>query len=183
MRKHFLVWLLGLIFALNGSKLIATPVPLKDFNSQTTHLSWDAPGKLGTVLIFMSAVCPCSQSHEPKIASLIRRYPEFQFVGVHSNLEEEPAFVKAHFEKAAIPFLTLAYDRDHALANQFGALKTPHVFLVDRTGKTVYRGGVDNSHTAEKATREYLENALSDLKNGRPVALSETKPLGCVISR
>lgn len=173
------------LFLLAPRVMASTSSPLRvtDFAARSHEIKWDAEKKKGTVLIFLSSVCPCSQSHEKKIASLIRRYPEFQFVGVHSNTEEELAYVKSHFEKAAIPFHAFANDRDQALANRYGALKTPHAFILDRSGNPLYRGGVDNSHDADKASVEYLENALQDINDNRPVKLAETKPLGCVISR
>lgn len=167
----------------NAGAAPAPPLSVNDFDAKTHVIRWDRDEIQGTVLIFMSSVCPCSQSHEKKIVELIRRYPQFQFIGVHSNNEEDLTFAKAHFKNSSIPFLAFANDREQILANRFGALKTPHAFVVDRSGQTVYRGGVDNSHDAGKASTDYLENALRDVIAGRPVKLAETKPLGCVISR
>lgn len=178
--------LCGAILFLFSSRLSTAakpPVELVDFASKRHEVRWDASNLSGTVFIFMSSVCPCSLSHEEKIKSLIHRYPRFRFFGVHSNQEEDPEYAKTHFEKSAIPFVVFASDRDQKLANRFGALKTPHAFVFDRSGQPLYRGAVDNSHNAGKASKEHLENALNDIAAGRSVKLSETKPLGCVIGR
>ena len=148
----------------------------KEFSFDTSK------AKLGTVLVFLSAHCPCSQSHETMLRELAKKHTEFQFVGIHSNADETPSDTKAHFQKAALPFPVLQ-DRNSALAERFKALKTPHVFLINGKGETLYAGGVSDSHVGEQARNQYLRDALNDVQEGHAPKRAWGRTLGCVIAR
>src|SRR5687768_10220560 len=81
-------------------------------------------GKKTTAVVFLSARCPCSVSHEVKLNQLHKEFPEVTFVGIHSNADEERSLGSSHFKASGLPFPVL---RDHgsALANRFGALTPP----------------------------------------------------------
>lgn len=139
-------------------------------------------GKKGTVLVFLSAKCPCSNSHVEILKQLAKDYPHFNFAAIHSNSDESLADARNYFEAAALPFPVLQ-DEKAKLADQFKALKTPHTFLLSPEGKILYSGGVTNSAVAGSADRQYLREALSDIEAGREVKLSEGRSLGCIIKR
>ncbi len=140
--------------------------------------------KRGTVLLFLSAKCPCSASHEPVLANLYREFSGqgFQFLGIHSNGDEPESLVRAHFQSAKLPFPVLR-DPGSKLADELGAYKTPHAFVLDPRGEIVFQGGVDDSHTATKAERHHLKDALIALKEGRKPDPSVVRTLGCIIKR
>ena len=140
----------------------------------------DHPG--GLVVVFLSARCPCSQSHVDALRSLAGRFPGYAFVGVHSNSDEPLSEAERVFEKAHLPF-PLIEDQDAKLANRFSALKTPHAYVLNSLGEVVYRGGVSSSRDYSRARKKYLEEALLDLQAGQKVRNPETRTLGCVIKR
>lgn len=126
----------------------------------------------GTVVVALSASCPCSKSHEPVVAALARRFPEFGFVGIRADDLE----TSRHFAEAKLPFPVVA---TKGAASALGAMKTPHVFVYDGSGRLRYQGGVDDSHDAARATKPYLADALSALREGKSPTLERTRPLGC----
>jgi hypothetical protein len=134
------------------------------------------------VVVFLSARCPCSASHEPVLKSLATQFKGFAFVGVHANADEPLADAKRHFEAAALPF-PIVQDREGHLADCYGALKTPHVFVVGKDGSTLFTGGVDDSHLAEQATEPYLKEALAAIEGGKRPPHEKVRSLGCVIKR
>jgi hypothetical protein len=138
--------------------------------------------KKATVLIFISAKCPCSASHEPVLRELALRFkkPEFQFVGIHSNPQEEKSLYREHFLKAALGFPVI-HDPQTKLADLLGARVTPHVFVVSPDLKVLFQGGVDESHNAAIAKKHYLENALTQLSRGEEVTQKEARTIGCSI--
>jgi peroxiredoxin len=85
-------------------------------------------------------------------------------------------------------------DETGKVGRAYGAIKTPHVFVVDAKGVLVYRGGVDNApigvvdperphlpgHPSD-ALESYLEYALSDLAAHKPLRLADTPPYGCTV--
>lgn len=147
-----------------------------------TGSTTEVNGKSGTVVAFLSAKCPCSNSHLQVFKALAKDYPDFSFVAVHANSDEPAEMAKAYFQAAALPFPVLQDDQLR-LANEFHAYKTPHVFLLNAAGKVVYKGGATNSAEAGQATKFYLRDALADLQAGRAVAVGEGRTLGCVIAR
>lgn len=139
-------------------------------------------GKKGEVVVFMSAKCPCSNSHVAILKKLAKDYPGFSFVAVHSNVDEAKELTQEYFKKVDLPFPVIQ-DDGARIADVYKAFKTPHAFVVGPDGKTLYQGGVTNSHNGESADRNYLREALADLEAGRAVKTAEGRTLGCAISR
>ncbi len=151
-----------------------------------TGLNLDIPTKFtdkkALVLIFMSAKCPCSHSHIPEITDLRNRHKEFQFYIIHSNANEDLEITKRYFSSLDLP-IPVIQDSEAKMADIFSAYKTPHAFILNQKGEIIYKGGVTNSNTAQKADRHYLNEALLDLENKNSITTPETKALGCFISR
>lgn len=75
-------------------------------------------------------------------------------------------------------------DVDSKLANSFGAKTTPHVFLLDKDMKLIYKGAIDdNVKSAKEVKSHYLKDALKNLEEGKEIANKETKSVGCSIKR
>jgi peroxiredoxin len=146
--------------------------------------SSEARAKKATVVVFLSAKCPCSQSHEEVLKQLHKDFsgPDFQFIGVHSNADEGLEMTQLHFEKAGLPFAVL-HDEKAEIADQLGAYKTPHVYVIGKGQEVLFRGGVDDSHHAPAAQRHYLRNALTAIRDGKPIADRAVRVLGCAIKR
>jgi len=75
-------------------------------------------------------------------------------------------------------------DEDGAVGHTYGALKTPHMFVVDEGGTLVYAGAIDNAPMGEPNEGEtvaYVAAALADLRAGKPVGTAETPPYGCTV--
>jgi thioredoxin-related protein len=170
---------MGLIF-LNVLAIASPSLEGKDVVSEkTVQIN---PGKRGLVAVFLSAKCPCSNSHIPVLQKLSKEFPEYRFVGIHSNSDETTDETKAYFQKAALDFPVLD-DTQAKWADTWQALKTPHVFLFDREGKIIYKGGLTNSSNAEKAKQNFLRDALVAHQAGKNIDTSEGRTLGCIISR
>lgn len=135
-----------------------------------------------TVVVFLSAACPCSNSHIPILKSLSNEFKDFKFVAIHSNADESIEDTRKYFLKSNLPF-TIIQDHRALLANQFKANKTPHAFIINAAGEVIYRGGVTNSSHAPAAEKMYLADALKDVSENKKIRLSETRTLGCAIAR
>jgi len=98
------------------------------------------------------------------------------------DADSEPAMVRYSDEqKYTVPYVK---DDMSAMANQFGATRTPEVFLFDANGKLVYKGALeDNPADPHSSTKFYLRDALTALADGKPIAVKETKSIGCSIKR
>lgn len=150
--------------------------------------------KLGTVIIFVSAVCPCSDSHIPALNKIYRDFQPlgFQFVGVHSNANETVSDSVQYFskkfkeinstEEGKILFPVIQ-DDGAKIADQFKAFKTPHVYIVSANNQIVFQGGVDDSRVFKNAKYHYLRDALTAIAEGKAPSKSDVRVLGCEIRR
>jgi hypothetical protein len=86
-------------------------------------------------------------------------------------------------EKAAPTAVLL--DPKGVVGRAYDAKTTPHMYVIDRTGKLVYMGGIDDRASSDpeslKGATNYVSAALSDVKAGRPVAQAATRPYGCSV--
>lgn len=149
-------------------------------NSQSLKVT--AAGKKGIVVVFLSAVCPCSNSHVGELATLAKEHPNFAFVGVHSNSDEPKEITQKYFHEINLPF-PIIQDEGAKIADELKAYKTPHAFVVLANGDIAYRGGVSSSRNFAAADKKFLRDALEDLDHNRAVRTAEGRTLGCIISR
>lgn len=133
-----------------------------------------------SVLVFLSPICPCSRYHEKQLAQMKAEFPQTRFIAVYSGNEsvsEEEA--RDHFKSLGFGVVR---DADFALADRFGALRTPHAFVLNAAGEIQYQGAVDDKRSSEPTDR-YLQKALVALAKGQPADPAVTGPMGCRISR
>ncbi len=160
--------------------------PAPDFELPDLH---GRPCKLsesrGRVVIvnFWSAECPHSERTDRYLISLLERWNgEVEMLSIAANRNESASLVAEVAETRRLPKVLI--DAQHAVADLYGAMTTPHVFLVDREGILRYRGAVDNiTFRQREATRFFLQEAVEALLHGRLPELSETPAYGCAIVR
>lgn len=88
---------------------------------------------------------------------------------------------RAELAAYAVPYVV---DEQHVLADAFGAMKTPHVYLLDATGTLVYTGAIDDNVNRSSEVRErFVVNAVKDIVRGQPVSQPQTPAVGCSIKR
>ncbi len=96
--------------------------------------------------------------------------------GIDHNKKSAEAFGMTH------PVLI---DESGAVGKLYGAERTPHMYVVDPKGVLVYKGAIDNSPDGEGKSPaggelvNYVENALSAIREGKPVEPAETNAYGC----
>ena len=175
----FLLWILQSVGFASDRKPVSI---LEGFELHSQQdLKIDTTDK-ATAIVFMSAVCPCSQSHFSVLSQLAKEFPETLFVGIHSNAREHNP-IRENSLALEGPQFSILRDAKSSYAKAFNALKTPHVFLYNRKGELIYEGGIDNSKLASKASEHYLYEALKASKNNRPPEVSSFRTLGCAIER
>jgi len=140
------------------------------------------PAAKGKVVVFLSAKCPCSRSHESSLRELASEFSEFSFIGVHSNKDEDEGLSSLYFRESGLNF-PIVQDKEARLANDFGAMKTPHAFIVGPKGECLFNGGVDDTKDSSKAQKFYLRQALIDIKSGKEPEQKSARTLGCTIMR
>jgi peroxiredoxin len=76
-------------------------------------------------------------------------------------------------------------DENGVVGRAYGAKSTPHMFVIDPSGKLVYAGAIDNAQDGDTPNGEpfvnYVDAALKDLSDGRPVKIAQTESYGCSV--
>jgi len=76
-------------------------------------------------------------------------------------------------------------DPDGTIGRLYEAKTTPHIFVIDPTGKLIYQGAIDDKPTTEqsdlKGARNYLNETLTAAMAGKPLQVESTRPYGCSV--
>lgn len=157
---------------------------LQDWSGNPVSLSQYA-GK-PVVIYFWSAQCPFVKRYEKRLQAIAEEFAakDVAVFGIDSNSSETPEQIKKAAQERGVNYPILI-DAGNKIADQFGAITTPHVYIMDARGYLVYEGAVDDEGWKEGGpiTRAYLRDALNELLAGKPVSASKTKTFGCTIKR
>jgi peroxiredoxin len=171
---------------------LGDPAPQRDVkmrNVDGRQLSIaDVAGSKGTLVIFSCNHCPWVKAWETRIVELGNTSGK-RGIGVIAVNANDPA---SHAEDGFDAMVTRAKERNYqfpyvvdsgsTVARAFGAERTPEVFLFDASGKLVYHGTIDdNADDAAAVKQHFLHDALESVATSQPVAVKETKALGCGI--
>lgn len=116
------------------------------------------------------------------MATVAQWRADVTFFSIASNRNEPAEGLSQAAKARRLPAVLV--DQDHVVADRFGALTTPHVFVIDRDGLLRYRGAVDNVTFRQRTpTRFFLDEAVEALLAGRAPALAEAPAYGCTIVR
>jgi peroxiredoxin len=166
-----------------------------DFNLKNTDgkmyaLKKDKKAK-GFIVIFTCNHCPYAVAYEDRIIALNNQYKKLGYPVVAINPNDSVAYpddsysnmIKRAKEKGFnFPYLL---DESQEIAKTYGALKTPHVYLLKKVNKKLivqYIGAIDDNYeNANEVKEKYLENALKDLLKNEEVKVKSTKAIGCGI--
>lgn len=159
---------------------------LKDFRGKQ-HATADLTSDQ-LVVAFLGTECPLAKLYSPRLQQLQRQFEKssVQFLIVNSNrhdsITELAAYARVH--KLEIPVLK---DVGNKVADQFGATRTPEVFVLDKERVVRYQGRIDDQYgigyVRDEPAKTELADALTDLIAGRAVKVPATEPVGCYIGR
>lgn len=158
------------------------PVSLAQFKGKTVVLEWNNPG------------CPYVKKHYES-GNMQRTQAAARKDGVvwlsinsgapgkqgHMSGAEAKAFVAAQKAQPSEYLL----DPQGIAGKSYGAVTTPHMFIVDPAGRLAYAGAIDDKPTADQAdiasARNHVLAALGELKAGKKVSVASSRPYGCSV--
>jgi len=107
-----------------------------------------------------------------------------EFIAINSNSKhtyQEDSFdnMILRMKENKYPWKYL-YDESQEVALAYGALRTPHFFVLDDKRRLVYTGrAIDSPRDASKITVNDLDRTLNELTSGKEVSIPITNPIGC----
>ena len=169
---------------------IATDFSLENIDGNMVSLA-DYDDAKGFIVIFTCNTCPYAVAYEDRIVELDKKYasqgypviaimPNNTDVKPGDNMEAMKARAKA--KGFTFPYLM---DKGQKIYPQYGATKTPHVYVLQKTKKgneVKYIGAIDDNYKdASLVKTKYVENAVDALMKGKEVPEKETRAIGCSI--
>ncbi|MBX3276766.1 MAG: redoxin domain-containing protein [Acidobacteria bacterium] len=168
-----------------GGAVLGQPAPefaLKDLSGRVHRLSdyRDKPA----VIAFISAKCPVSNDYNERLRAFAEQYTSkgVTVLGINSSSDETVEMIREHAERHGFGFPVLK-DEGNAVADAYGAVRTPEVYATDGRGILRYHGRIDNSRDPSRIRRSELREAVEALIAGKDVATPEAKAFGCLIKR
>lgn len=185
--------LLGIMAnAQNGYQVgdIATDFKLKNVNEK--HVSFASyPEAKGFIVVFTCNTCPVAKAYQSRIETLNTTYAPKGYPVIAINTNDPSASPGDSYAKmqsyAKEKNFSYAYleDPDHIYTKKYGANKTPHVFVLQKTVKgneVAYIGAIDNNQEGPTPeTTTYVNNAINALLSGKKPEVTATKAVGCSI--
>lgn len=176
----------------NGYEIgsVATDFTLKNIDNTNVSLK-DFKSAKGFIVIFTCNHCPYAVAYEDRIMALDKKYKALGYpvIAINPNNPEkqkEDSFekmqVRAKEKGFTFPYL---FDAGQKIYPQYGATKTPHVYILQKTAKgniVQYIGAIDDNYSDESAVKvKYVEDAVDALLNNQDVKIKTTKAIGCSI--
>lgn len=169
---------------------VATDFSLKSVNDKMVSLK-DFKDAKGFVVIFTCNHCPFAKAYEDRIIAIDKKYKGLGYpvIAINPNnpdVQKDDSFelMKKRAKEKGFTFPYL-FDDGQKIYPQYGATKTPHVYLLQKTSKgniVKYIGAIDDNYSDESAVKtKYLENAINSLLNDEEIAVKTTKAIGCSI--
>lgn len=178
----------GIVLPL-GSSIPKADVKMLDIHGKSVSFA-DAAGKNGLLVMFTCNTCPyviknqqrtkeiCKFALQNRIGVVLLNSNEAQ-----RNDDDSYAAMQKYASEQGYNWYYLL-DKDNAMADAFGASRTPECFLFTKDKKLAYHGAIDDNPTdANNIKRQHLKEAITELMAGKEVSVKESKSVGCGIKR
>ncbi len=166
---------------------VATDFSLKNIDGKMVSLA-DYTDVNGYIVVFTCNHCPYAVMYEDRLNAIHNKYAAqgYPVVAINPNDPEvKPADSFENMQvRAKEKGFKFAYllDEGQKVYPQYGATKTPHVFLLDKNRVVQYIGAIDdNARSADAVEETFLEDAIISLQLGEEINPSVTKAVGCSI--
>lgn len=141
-----------------------------------------------TVVCFLGAECPLVKLYTPRLSAMSQEFASrgVRFVAVNSNRQDTLEDMQSYLREYSLPFPCLR-DEGNVVADQYGATRTPEVFVLNSKFQVVYQGRIDNQYAPgvnrPTASQQELRTAIEQSLNDATVAVASTEAVGCMIGK
>ena len=165
----------------------AGPVRVLDLAGRAVNPLALPGGRVATVLVFTTTDCPISNRYAPDIQRLAARF-EKQGIGftlVYPVGTDTPAVIRDHLKQYGYA-MPAVRDTAQELVRHTRVQVTPEVAVIGAGGRVLYKGRIDDRYIElgkdrPQPTERTLARALEANVQGKPVAVRETRAVGCFL--
>lgn len=155
-----------------------------------------APAKV-LVVVFTCNHCPSAQYYEPRLKAFAADYKDkgVALVAImpndpksvrldelgYTDLGDTFAEMKIRAKDRGFNYPYLFDGETESVAQAYGPVATPHVFVFDASRTLRYVGAFDDAERVTNVKRHYVQEAVEALLNGQEPPVTKTKIVGCSI--
>ncbi|MCR9115615.1 MAG: thioredoxin family protein [bacterium] len=132
-----------------------------------------------TVVVFTCNRCPVAIAYEDRFIEFTKKFAdkEVKFIAIDCNGDEREAMSQRAEEKGFnFPYLA---DASKQSALDFGATRTPELFVIDSKGVVQYTGAFDSD--MKNPETNYVADAVNAVLEGKTPETQKTRAVGCGI--
>ncbi len=161
---------------------------LKNVDGQLVSLA-DFEDAKGFVVNFTCNTCPFAKMYESRVVELQNELKAKDYVVINIMPNDPTMKAGDSFEEMKKRAKEVGYeyyliDEKQDVFPQYGATKTPHVYVLDKDLTVQYIGAIDdNAQDEEAVTINYVLNAVEALEKGKSPDPNFTKAIGCSIKK
>jgi peroxiredoxin len=197
MKKYFAVLIImffsSLMYSQKAKLNEAAPgFTLKDSFEKEYSLS-DFEGKI-VVLEWINFECPFVKKHynSNNMQNLQEKYTKdgIIWLAVCSSAKNKQGNfsndeINSRSENLKTKYLAYLIDENVNVGKMYGAKTTPHMYIINKEGKLVYAGGIDDKPTTDiddiGTAKNYVSSALDELLDSKNVSTQSSTPYGCSV--
>lgn len=156
-------------------------VSLSDYAGKTVILEWTNPGCPFVVKFYsnkdMGTFQTKAKEHGAVWLTINSTNPDHRD---YLTPEASASWAAKHGHAA-----TWLMDEDGTVGKAYGAVTTPHMYIIDGDGILVYQGAIDSIRDTKPSSiaeaTNYVMDALMALNAGEDIAEAQTRPYGCSV--
>ena len=165
---------------------------LQDFRGHEHSLSDFYADNKVVVIAFLGTECPLAKLYVPRLVELADEFASrgVAFVGVSPNRQDSMTDLQ-HFARRNEVDFPILKDTGNHIADAFGAIRVPEMFVLDENRTIRYWGRVDDQYGFQTGVgyqkpqpeRRDLAEAVNEVLAGADVSVAVTPAPGCRIGR
>lgn len=172
-----------------GSKMPKADLKMQNTAGSSTSMK-DALQPNGVLVMFSCNTCPYVIKNQERTLA-ISAYATKNKIGViilnsneaYRNDDDSFDAMKSYAKDQGYSW-NYVVDKNHEVADAFGANRTPECFLFNKNLVLTYHGAIDDSPSDVSAVkRMHLQEAINEMVAGKDVSVKESRSVGCTIKR
>ena len=172
-----------------GAEIPKADVKMKDISGKEISLK-EAKKSNGLMVMFSCNTCPYVIKNQQRTVDISQYAIDNNIGVVLINSNEAMRSGDDSYEAMKVYAKNQGYkwhyvvDQSSAIADAFGANRTPETYLFNKEGKLVYHGAIDDNPSDESAVgRKHLKEAINEMVNSKDISVKTSRSVGCTIKR
>jgi peroxiredoxin len=136
------------------------------------------------VIAFTCNHCPVANAYEERFNQLMEKFGDKKVQMVAISVSHSGADSLENMQKRAQDKgykFDYLQDLSQESARAYGAMVTPHLFVLDKDRKIAYMGAFDDSMNPAQVEKHYVRDAVQTLLAGKQPEIKESLQFGCGI--